>query len=529
MSNIVEVIVDPILGDDNTGSPVANASVDHFYKTLDAAINDNPVYDLLIIRVNKGNVEMNQLSYRNIEINKVVNDSKLIIHGHVGATILFTNVTLNINTEILLPEDNISDPNTDPDVPVISLEENVLYLLSGNDFSVTDIISSPELINRGRIIIFSFNGLILIDNDDGTIDVSSRDVIVIQGDVITYINGFSEMLTTDHFILNNLHPGAFSHTGDSKSIDWTYNVLDRPAVNVKKNITHANGFIWPFVATGPVGMVLSLLAVILGGPHPKIEVNTGSTKLSTNTASTNLLVSTASPQIDFFAYQKITILVPPNKSVNNKNKNKIFKLEDYKGKASILLKKFKLNAILEEDEVSITGTFLRNSSPDFLNAYVTNAPADVTTLSLHDVEILSPEVVTNLVPTQLSVLEGLDYNNKFESNSYNNNGSIFREVKLIQSNYTHTRFDGNVFVVDASGGNIFITIPVDTLKNRLFTYKRIDTSNNSVIITTPNGIDLKKSYKLKNKSCDKTGKASKKHKLLGRVKLVGYNDKLWVI
>ena len=541
MTNIVEVIVDPILGNDATGQPIANASVDYFYKTLDGAIADNPVYDLLIIRVNKGDVEMREASYINIEVNKITNDSRVRIYGRIGESIIFNNVTLNINTDIILPEDNVPAPGGDPDVPVIEVLGPLFYLVNGNDFNVTDTISGPNVINRGRIIIFGPESLILIDNNDGTIDLSSRDSMVLQSGVISFVNGFSEMLTTDSFVLNSLMPtGIFQKTGSPEMTqEWRIFPLDRTAVAAKKKEISTQtpsqviDFIWivgglqslPYLAASIQSRFTGL--EVPEPTRPRIFVDTAQLEISMGNP---LSVSPVT------IYIMGEVLIPLDLKVSSRSNSDKLKLLDnmkFIGKAKHLIKK--IRGILQneiEGQISITGNLLRNANPLFLRTIVTNTAAKINTISLENAEVYLPTDIigtiinSKVISNQISEPDELDYNNKFMSNSYNNNGSIFRKVKLITADYVHDKFDGNVFAVDATNNDITITIPTDALEDRLFIYKRIDNSGNTVTIVTPNGIDGKSNYKLNNKC---KNKKNGEYRKLGRVQLVGYNCKLWII
>lgn len=143
--------------------------------------------------------------------------------------------------------------------------------------------------------------------------------------------------------------------------------------------------------------------------------------------------------------------------------------------------------------------------------YLTDAPnADIKNVNL-----------VNVIPFDGKVAsETADYTIIQEYNSYNNSGSIFRKDHLITTDYTHTQFDGNVFLIDASKNNIRIVIPGGAISDqRLFRYKRIDRSSNSVVITAENRIEGKRKISLRNRDCQKS---------LPYVELYGANDKIYI-
>ena len=524
MSNIVEVIVDPILGDDATGQPVSNGSVIHFYRTIDGAIDSVGDYDLLIVKINKGEVSLDEDTYTNIIINKMEETSRLKINTKVGSSITMNNVILNINTDIILPEDE----GTSEDVPAIIVNE-LLYVTHGNDLSLIDTFDEDS-INRPRVVIRAI-GACIFDNQGGIIFVPTRDVIFIEGGQAILLGSFEEITTTDSFNMVRIDENnIFCQIGD---IDirqmWNINRINRivPANN-SKMLQKKNNSKMPIrtmqrfspfqIAVLVVASVVSLPATVVG-----VTISAFTGGIGTQVASQ--VKSKIANQLNGKVQMRIIevdVLTSANKARKESIKAKRSKSIDvllsknHPKKVMGLYQKAKDKLINEEDQPEVQNGAFIIQDPETIEGFVTNSP---------DVNIEDPNLVNFELHEDIQE-DDLDYSNTYKYNSYSNSGSIFRDVKVLDSDYTHTRFDGNVFVVDATNGNIVITVPTDVLENRLLTYKRIDNSRNRVTIVTPKGIDNKANYNLKNKCYNEE---TKKFKHLGKVQLVGHEGKLWII
>lgn len=104
-------------------------------------------------------------------------------------------------------------------------------------------------------------------------------------------------------------------------------------------------------------------------------------------------------------------------------------------------------------------------------------------------------------------------NNLDKSGSNIERGSKFIRYRCIIQDYVHQRTDGEFFFVDASNGNITITIPesigtIDDLywNGRTIQYKRVDRTNNRIIIINKRGLINGKGNKIqlnnKNNKCN---------------------------
>ena len=115
--------------------------------------------------------------------------------------------------------------------------------------------------------------------------------------------------------------------------------------------------------------------------------------------------------------------------------------------------------------------------------------------------------------------EAAVFNIQQEFNSQFNSGSIFRLPVLITKDYTHTQFDGEVFIIDATASDITVIIPVGDVSNsRIFEYKRLDRSSHKVVISSPGLIDGRRRIRLSNRKCK-----------ISAVRLVGYNGQILVL
>lgn len=168
----------------------------------------------------------------------------------------------------------------------------------------------------------------------------------------------------------------------------------------------------------------------------------------------------------------------------------------------------KVSAFENDNKVFISGGTIINGTPEMLDVFASDIPSNLNKVNLIDAEAFSNNTLAL----------GSDYNISNETNSYNNSGSIFRKVRVLNDNYTHTLDDGYNFLIDASIKNIIIDVPTDVLESRTFQYKRIDFTNHIVRIFSPKGIDDKGHYSVKNSRNN-----------LGKIKLVGHNGKLWTI
>jgi hypothetical protein len=105
--------------------------------------------------------------------------------------------------------------------------------------------------------------------------------------------------------------------------------------------------------------------------------------------------------------------------------------------------------------------------------------------------------LVNVMPfSESEVAQTSDYTLTQEFSSINSSGSTFRRPTVISSNYTHTKFDGTVFMIIAKSEPITITIPNLIGDERVFEYKRIDSTDYPVYIKAEGGIEDRRCIKI---------------------------------
>lgn len=531
----VLLYVDPIIGNDATGKPYIDGQPIYYYKTVDGAIKSVSNVGYIVIYVNKGTVEMNMISYKNITINKIDETAHLIINAKKGKSITMDFVILNINTTCKLPEDIVNMTGmVTADVPAI-ITYNLFHLTNGNNFNVADTftgdVSNYALANRPRQIIYS-NDLCLIDNMGGTIDLDRRDAELVADGIGIGINIFNSINTTDLFHLvgiNKDEPLNFEVGNPNISQEWTITPLERgqDITSPKISKTVEKTASWYDKLEKVVGIVFfSVLATPVLGI---IDLVSGDTTF-TNTRDAFANVTSFAKKLK--TTQSINAI-----NINDKIKSAVNKLQKLKNKKHpIRVKKFLSESIhkitnfsTDTNTVKVSGGTLINNSPDYIRASITNFPMDIHNVNLIDFKLFK-EPNTNIEHES-------NYNITRKYNSYENSGSIFRLVKIISSDYIHTLDDGETFFVDASNNNITIHVPTDVLNNRLFLYKRIDMSDHIVKIITPKGIEHEKFYLLNNnakykhcnKHCNKCCNKRCKLKRPNFVRFMGYDGILWIV
>lgn len=142
-------------------------------------------------------------------------------------------------------------------------------------------------------------------------------------------------------------------------------------------------------------------------------------------------------------------------------------------------------------------------------------------------------ITTDLINVDLPPVAQMDFtpeNNaalytvSHDYSSINFSGAFISQPKIITKNFTHQLYDGMLFYIDASHGNILINL-INDIPGRIIIYKRIDKTNNSVTIRSPNRFDGYKKdlelYSSNRKNRDRCGKTGI---------TVGYFDKgRWLI
>lgn len=500
MTTQVSIIVDPLLGNDSTGTPITSGSPNNFYKSVDGSIQalGNITYDELLITVNSGTVQMNSNEYKNVSIQKGNENCELIINGKIDSSILLDSVGLNINTTIVIPVD--ADRLNFISTPVIKTVNFFFLDPNNNKLNVKDTVVR-QFVNHHRVIIET-NDPCLLYNKGGSIELSYRDSVLLSGGSIVNLGPFDTINTTDVFCLvekkdNNVSLAIDGGLGSN----WHINIIERDDPNSK---IQSKGF-FDNIKAAIVTVIFSAGTVASGA----IETVTGQWSYNTT--------QTASRMVEIYA--KKTVETPQSTKLRSmgeriKSINKLkFKNSNVKKLVSRITKKVE-NSV--ESLSDFTGLYLTNNNPDSIKGYVSDVNFSMINANLVNFELSkSSEVIKNS-----------DYSINLDHSSTLDNGSKFNKITTITKDYTHTLFDGLNFFVDASNNDITINVPMSTLENRTFVYKRTDSTNHQVVITTENGVDEEDGHFLKNKCWNKR---LRKYERLGAVTLIGHSAKLWVI
>jgi len=499
----IQGVIDPIDGNDATGQPITDGQPIFAFKTLDFFYNTFTGPDnLLIATVRKGTVVMNQLLYNLLTVTTNDEVGNLRTDGTPERSITLNNCTVNLPWRIV-PLDQ--PHNGTDDVPVIRTTGDIFYVGQFPlDITQENILNGTrnddDPIQQRSRIIFEHESVYFFENNGGTVDLPDTNSAIHYNGIAGIVGFFDTMNTTNHFAVslidNNESIGIMIDGSAIPQCNWNirpiidtptkindFSLLEKLLIGLVIGIPAITGVVLAYVINPILGVIITVISVV------------------------GALVITLRYLFDTFPQGTNKIKVDKTKIYN-----KCIQLLGGKSrynKLTSFLNKLQTNNNTKTFQMS-GGEFI-NKSPDLLKLYLTNAPSNLNRINITGGEIASPD-------TPQEIAEAIDYNITYDTNSYNNNGSIFRRAQLIDSNYIHTRFDGNLFMVDASNGNIVITVPTNVLEDRLFYYKRIDSTNNQVRITTPNGIDNCTSVKLNNKGCK-----------LPKARLSGYRGKLWIL
>jgi len=467
--------VNPTRGDDKEGAPITNGNPGFSYKTLQGCIvslrlsgNTNTLF----IDCSGGTVYLNNdTDYKDIVISSTDKSSNLICYTGNARAMLFTNVTLRISTDIEI------HPRNSP-----AIITDGIFEMEGEALNINEVITDDNkaFLYSEPTVIFEHRGISLVDNVGGRVNAPGRDITIHSGGRLTRLSLFDNMIMTPKSSFYVANDKTIGSEIDGSQILNTNIVFTDPPVNSR---IAPNSVIWASVFYKHLRLSNTILNTV--------TISTASVKTLIDTKSSFTFAS----RIDTPAKnttQELTQL-----KILYKNNSKVMKLIS--------------NLQNLEETLTVSGGSLINNNPDSLDVIMSNIPGNFNQINLIDAKLFTDD--------NTKVLGNLsNYNITNDTNSYNNSGSIFRKVKLIDSDYTHTEFDGYNFMVDASSKDIIIMVPTDTLESRSFQYKRIDSTNNVVRIFTPRGVNNCSHYSIRNNCGD-----------LGRIKVVGYNGKLWTV
>ena len=475
--------INPICGNDETAVPcdpsLPYSTIDFFYNQQRAL---NPDAELTA-EVQNHLVALNGVFYTFLNVTNPSKNARLSIRANPDESILFNAVTLQIDTDILIPEVNNTEgpvvrTGTSFEVQGEYLFNVIDELLNFNNpinriafnhdgFTLDDIEYPPSRVfirqSRSEIrtsLLTTHEGGIVIDMDFPMLMEIRTDNTYYSDSINTISNNF----ITDENLNINTHG---SEVGIRDCI--TCNQTCPPGYALVKKLQFpglSKAWIW---SCQPV-VVFDDKTFGTAGAKATMVKNCG----------------------EGFDVKMVA--------------------EKYKDHPDPQVKKL-VNKILNDEMEPMSliqgGTFKSN---DPQNVFLTNdEDISVVNVNCDDVIPFDGE----------SIQKETEYIMQQNSNSINYSGSTFQQGKLINSQvYTHTQFDGTTFLIDNSQHDVTIFIPVGVISNdRYFQYKLLHVSDNKVTIRSSGLVDGKKKLILR-----RDGKCNH-----GAAKLYGFEGKILIM
>ncbi len=486
--SVYNALVTPVNGTD----PPLDQTLDYIkqglpFKTLDYLYRNFRVFfppeSFVSLTVNvllgTASLSLTDISYDLLIISNSTNNAKVVVQGVIGKSIQLNSIKFDINIDIIVPYQ-----------PFITKVRDVPVITSADIFIVNKILN------------------IITNNSDISQLSMSRDIIVSEGSLSL------DMMDSQNSIVNINIP---------YSIVFYSKVIARIPMHRTINLNIYSNYLKGTLSQLYINIRDSVNLVYYPPPPDYLSNCFTLCLVNLDTNNDSLLFEIFNRlNISFLFFVDGWIPV----SIEKCNVSLIdlsTKRLDFKQKMKRLLDKVIFKTFLKAVSINPERFLQESTQGVVIQGSGTFEYTGETVLSL--TSIPATILGVNLIGFK-PYLDTSEYSLIQDNDSYNNSGSIFRRAHVITSDYTLTQFDGAVFLVDASRGNITITIPIgDVSNNRLMEFKRIDTSSNTVIITSPGGIDLYKVYKLDTKKC-KDGCKSKK---LAYIRLFGDGIKLWIL
>jgi len=483
------------------------------YQSLDALYTDlRNIYGeslFITIVVQNGNVEMALNKYFSLTVSNPNNNSRLTINQKVDSTIYLIAVTFSINVNIVLATYCAICP------PVISTS---LFFVVENDTLLNVIESLPDFTKGyNPVIIFNHDGV--IESDRKLFNGINSDLLI--GSLVYIRQGPSDIVMSRP---GQIHYGGLDLDIDTpttqKSFSTTNYYYEGPDSLGLKLISRAIRTIDYYTPNkdNVKSNCLGQIKNILENPTPCVTYSdlviirmdysiSSDEKISDHydelSSEDKYLYSLPNcPEYNYNLKEKCNKFINHNNDLIRNLANKILTSGD---RSQI----FNSNINVR----TIRGVNSNNSALAEKQIFLTNIPGiDISNVNLSgDIKPFPDDIIEN----------SSDFNMQLDSNSYYNSGSIFRRPNIITQDYTHTQFDGVVFLVNASQNDITITIPIgDISDNRIFEYKRVDRSDHIVKITSVNKIEGHRNIYLDRVSCKSNNNSY--------IRLYGYNDNIYI-
>ena len=477
--------INPICGNDETAVPcdpsLPYATIDFFYNQQRLL---NPDAELTA-EVQNHLVALNGVFYTFLNVTNPSKNARLSIRGREDGSILFNAVTLQIDTDILVPEIN----NTEE--PIIRTGTS-FEVQGGYRFNViNELLNFNNPINRAA---FDHNGFNLddIEYPPGRVFIRQSRSEIMTTLLVIHERGIA--IDIDFPILMEVLNTNIYYLGNEDQLDKNFVLNENATFNY-----HSSGVVSPFQEP-----VFSGTQCISNPPSQESIYS----QLSGNiTLQGDYAIGPNGQSWRFY-----TELVP--QTVQNRSKeNRMAFYEKYKNHPDPYVKE--MISKMQNGDIPTTrmiqgGTVINKANNG--TAFLTNAEdMNVVNVNCDDVVPFEDE----------SVQKQSEYILQQESNSINYSGSTFQQGKLINSvEYTHTQFDGTTFIIDNSQHDVTIFIPIGMISNdRYFQYKLLYQTDNKVIIRSPGLVDGKKKLVLR-----RDGKCNH-----GSALLYGFNNTILIM
>ena len=439
-----------------------------------------------------GTVEMNltDIEYRLLAVSGETPDVVLNINGQIGASIMFNDVVLDIDNAVIVPF--VPYVNTDTDVPVLTYK-NFFGITSGTAHNIMSSDPARRQSQTRDIIVGITVGTDVALIDTSLIDTSRSvvDINTVQPNIYVDDSLFSDYALQDNvktnigftFIQNII---ASKVTINNCNINLVSFIEPPTRGRVQQTILKTN--------------VIGFQAVFENLIAFEVLIIRGLVFLAMNSSGIGhvLTVAKVAPSVD---------AVRPRRELTPSDFIKK-KLVFCRGKPTLRIQEKRVRQP-GTAMPAVTGGNVSNNITGF-TLFLTDSPINIDKVNTMNV------ILFDGVDAQMNS----NYNLSQQFNSYTNSGAIYRRPVIITQDYTLGKFDGNVFLVDASSNDITITIPPENSDERLMQFKRIDSSVYTVKIVSSGKIDGRRSFKLKSlvENCGK----------LSYVELYGNNGTLYI-
>jgi len=330
--------------------------------------------------------------------------------------------------------------------------------------------------------IESNNTLNIIDLDPSTSNFS--DNVIFNGSVDSIINLYCNINTTTKYLQRLIS------TNGNIITTFPYGIAIYPLIG---NITSTfdlitSGNAGSYVVIDNTTKLDGINSTLLLGASPNdgrkpitlnfVKVNNINTTVTITNSNINIQPANNPPSVTL---TKIYFVNMSTNSINT-NKNTIKNITFLNNK--FINKNIKNSLVIQRIRRTAISKSIFTGDKENFEIFLTNSQSLATSLiNLFEVELID-NGLTN-IQENIDLLDTPLYNISSNFNSINYTGAFINKPTIITFDYTHSRYDGTLFFIDATNNDIKITLISDDDPGRIFTYKRIDKSTNKVVIKSP--------------------------------------------